>query len=177
MKRRLFIATAVVLSACSVSGEVSFGGASPEEATEDVIEDELAGRIGLGDLTASCSKPSSEEVGSKFLCTADTEDGRTIEFQAVIEEEGPFVETTNVVLAENLPAIVSVIVADIEELAGVELDDDALDCGTDSLIVDGSNQHVCSVTDPVGDVFDTIITFHGLDTDNPTFDWEIDTES
>ena len=53
---------------------------------------------------------------------AGTEDGRTIELQAVIEDDGPYVETTNVVLAENLEPIVAVIVDQIDAQAGVELD-------------------------------------------------------
>ena len=57
----------------------------------------------------------------------------------------------------------------------MDLVDDALHCGTESLIVDGSNQAICELTDPVGDVFETTITFNGLDTDNPTFDFVVDT--
>ncbi len=135
----LVIALALVLAACSVSGEISIGSQSPENATEDVIEGTLAEQMALGDLTANCSKPSS---GARFLCTADTEDGRTIEFQAVMEEDGPFVETTNVVLAENLAPIVATVLGEIENLAGVDLADDALDCGSETLVVDTSNQVV-----------------------------------
>jgi hypothetical protein len=172
----LLIATALVLSACSVSGEISIGGQSTENLAEDFIEDELAEQIGLGDLTASCSEPSSEDVGTTFLCTADTEDGRTIEFNGLIEEDGPQVRTTNLVLAEHLPAITSTILGDLEEQTGLELPEGALDCGTETLVVDSSNQVVCSVTDPIGEVFDTVVTFHGLESDDPTFDWEVITE-
>lgn len=175
--KKLLIVPVLVMSACSVSGEINIGSESPENATEDVIEGELADQIGLGELTASCSKPSSEEVGSRFLCTADTEDGRTVELQAVIEDDGPYVETTNVVLAENLAPIVAAVVGEIESQAGVDLADDALDCGSESLIVDSANQFVCQLTDPIGDVFDTTITFNGLDTDSPTFDFSVDTGS
>ncbi len=175
--KKLLIVPVLVMSACSVSGEINIGSESPENATEDVIEGELADQIGLGELTASCSKPSSEEVGSRFLCTADTEDGRTVELQAVIEDDGPYVETTNVVLAENLAPIVAAVVGEIESQAGVDLADDALDCGSESLIVDSANQVVCQLTDPIGDVFDTTITFNGLDTDSPTFDFSVDTGS
>ena len=173
--RRLLLALALLLSGCSVSGEISIGSESPEEATEDVIEGELAEQIGLGELTASCSKPTSEDVGSRFLCTATTEDGRTIELQAVIEDDGPYVETTNVVLDKNLGRIVAAVLTEIENLSGVDLADDALDCGSESLIVDASNQAVCEITDPTGEVFDTIITFNGLDTDSPIFDFVVDT--
>ena len=165
--RSLLIALALVLSACSVSGEINIGSQSPENASEDLIEGELADLIGLGDLTANCSEPSSGDVGARFLCTADTEDGRIIEFQAVIEDDGPYVETTNLVLADNLDPIVGSVLAEIESLSGVDLADDALDCGADSLIVDVSNQAICALTDPTGEVFDTIITFNGLDTDSP----------
>jgi hypothetical protein len=173
--RFVLVVFALFLSACSVSGEINIGSQSPEDASEDLIEGELADLIGLGDLTANCSQPSSGDVGARFLCTAETEDGRTIELQAVIEDDGPYVETTNLVLAENLDPIVASVLAEIENLSGIDLADDALDCGADSLIVDVSNQAVCALTDPTGEVFDTIITFNGLDTDNPTFDFVVDT--
>ena len=44
-------------------------------------------------------------------------------------------------------------------------------------LVDSSNQAVCELTDPVGEVFEMTITFNGLDTDNPTFDFVVDTAS
>ena len=78
-------------------------------------------------------------------------------------------------LAENLPPIVETILGEIESQSGIDLADDALDCGTESLIVDAANQAVCQLTDPVGDVFETTITFNGLDTDSPTFDFSVDT--
>ncbi len=177
MKYLLAIAAfALVASACSVSGEFSVGTQTIENGTEDLIEESLAEQIGLGELDATCTKPASEEVGTRFLCTATTEDGRTIELQAVVEEDGAFVETTNVVLASKIPEIEATIVARIEELSGLDLADDALDCGDESLIVDENNQVVCPITDPIGDVFDTTITFNGLDTDDPTFDFVVATE-
>ena len=175
--RLLLLCCAIVLSACSVSGEISIGSESPENAAKGLIEGALADQIGLGELTASCSKPSSDDVGARFLCTADTEDGRTVELRAVIEEDGPFVETTNVVLAENLPPIVAAVLGEIEAQSGIDLAADALRCGTESLIVDSANQTICELTDPVGDVFETTITFNGLDTDSPTFDFFVDTGS
>jgi hypothetical protein len=94
-----------------------------------------------------------------------------------MEEDGPFVETTNVVLAENLAPIVATVLGEIESLAGVDLADDALDCGSETLVVDTSNQVVCDLTDTTGEVFETIITFNGLDTDSPTFDFQVITDS
>ncbi len=173
----LFVTFVLVVSACSVSGEFNVGTPTIENATEDLIEDTLADQIGLGELNARCTKPASEDVGTRFLCTATTEDGRTIELQAEGDGDGAFVETTNVVLAEKISEIESVIIAQVEELSGLDLADDALDCGSKSLIVDADNQVVCPITDPTGDVFDTYITFKGLDTDDPTFDFFVDTEA
>jgi len=173
----LFVTFLLVVSACSASGEFSVGTPTVENATEDLIEDTLADQIGLGELDATCTKPASDDVGTRFLCTATTEDGRTIELQAEVEDDGAFVETTNVVLAEKIPEIEAVIIARVEELSGLDLADDALDCGTKSMIVDTDNQVVCPITDPTGDVFDTYITFKGLDTDDPTFDFNVDTET
>lgn len=126
-------------------------------------------------MTANCSKPATEDVGTRFLCTAATEGGETIEFQALAEDDGSFVETTNVVLAKNLPKISATLIAEVEELSGLDLADDALDCGTKSLVVGEENEIVCELTDPTGDVFETTITFKGLDTNNPTFDFFVDT--
>ncbi|MCP5029506.1 MAG: hypothetical protein GY929_24815 [Actinomycetia bacterium] len=175
-----FIAPAllfVTLSACSVSGEVNIGTPTVENATEDLIESDLADQIGLGDLNASCSKPVSDDVGSRFLCTAVTDGGGTIELQAVIEENGPFVETTNVVLGENLPEIAAILIAEVETQSGLDLADDALDCGTKSLIVNDANEILCQLEDPAGDRFDTTITFNGLDTEDSSFDFFVDTET
>jgi len=168
-------ALAFVASACSVSGEINIGTPTIENRTESFIEDTLADEIGLGELTASCSKPSSEEAGTRFLCTADTENGKTVELQATVEADGSFVKTTNVVLAKNLPVVAAAVLGEVENLTGVDLADDALDCGTESIVVDDANQIVCTITDPAGAVFDTTITFKGLDTDNPTFDFVVDT--
>jgi hypothetical protein len=173
----LLVTFALVVSACSVSGEISLGTPTIENATEDLIEDTLADQIGLGELDATCTKPASDDVGTRFLCTATTDDGRTIELQAEVDEDGSFVETTNVVLADKIPEITATIVTQVEELSGLDLDDDALDCGSKSLIVDADNQVVCQITDPVGDVFDTYITFNGLDTDDPSFDFFVETEA
>jgi hypothetical protein len=163
----------IVVSACSASGEFSIGTPSIENATEDLIETEIATQIGLGDLDATCTTPASEEAGTRFLCTATTQDGRTIEFKADIDEDGAVAETTNLVVASKLREVESVILAEIEKLADIDLADDALDCGPDSVIVDSQNRIDCVVTDPTGATFDTTITFKGLDTNDPTFDFEV----
>jgi hypothetical protein len=175
--RLLILAMVLGIAACAVSGENSIGGDSPERATEDAIKGDLADQIGLGVLTASCSESGSGDIGSTFPCSSETEDGRTIEWQAVIEATGCYVETTNVVLVDNLAPIAATIITQIESQVGIDLADDALDCGTESLIVDAANQVVCQLTHPGGDVFDTVVTFNGLDTDNKTFDFFVDTES
>ncbi len=176
-KLLLLLAFVLVAAACSVSGEINIGTPTVENATEDFIEETFTDQIGLGELTASCSKPANEDVGTKFLCTALTGSGETIEMQAVVEDDGSFVETTNLVLAETVPNIVATVIAQVEELADIDLADDALDCGTSSIVVNDANAIVCQITDPTGDVFDTTITFNGLDTDDPTFDFVVDTDS
>jgi hypothetical protein len=144
---------------------------------EFLIESVLAGQLGLGDLVASCSKPSNEGVGARFACTADTEDGRTIGVKAVIELDGLVVLPTNVVRAADLPSIVATVLGQLEDQLGVDLPDDALDCGTETLVVDSANQVVCDLTGPTGEVVATIVTFRGLDTDSPTIDSAVDTGS
>ncbi len=173
----LTLAFALVASACSASAEFSIGTPTIENQTEDFIEESLAEQIGLGDLIANCSKPSSQDVGTRFLCTADTEDGQTIELQAVVAEDGSSVKTTNVVLAKNFPEVAATVIQQVEELSGVTLPQDALDCGATSVIVDDANEIVCQLTDSTGAVFETTITFNGLDTDSPTIDFSVDTSA
>ena len=170
------LALAMVAAGCSASGEFSIGTPTVENATEDLIEDEIATQIALGELDATCTKPASEDVGTRFLCTATTTDGRTIEFQAEIEEDGAFAETTNLVLASKLSEVEAVIVVELVRLSGLDLADDALDCGTVTVIVDSQNQITCEFTDPAGAVYDTTITFKGLDTDDATFDFVVASE-
>ena len=166
-------ALAVVAAGCSASGEFSIGTPTIENATEDLIEEDIADQIDLGELDATCTEPASEDVGTRFLCTAATDDGQIIEFQAEIDEDGAFAETTNLVVAGKLREVEAVIITELEQLSGLDLADDALDCGPDSVIVDAQNEIMCAVTDPTGAVFDTTITFKGLDTDDPTFDFVV----
>ena len=169
----MIVAFAFVVAACSASGEFSIGTPTIENATEGLIEDEIADQIGLGELDATCTKPGSDDVGTRFLCTATTMDGQVIEFQAEIDEEGAFAETTNLVVASKLVEVEAVVLAELEQLSGLDLADDALECGSTSVIVASQNQNMCTVTDPTGAVFDTTITFKGLDTDDPTFDFVV----
>jgi len=173
----LAIAFAIVAAACSASGEFSIGTPTIENATEDLIEDEIAVQIDLGELDATCTKPASDDSGTRFLCTATTTDGQTIDFQAEIDEDGAFAETTNLVVASKLEEVEAAILAEVERLSGLDLADDALDCGSTSVIVDSQNQILCAVTDPTGAVFDTTVTFKGLDTDDPTFDFVVAPEA
>ena len=169
----LGLASIMMVAACSVSGEFNVGTPTVENATEDLIEEEIASQIDLGELDATCTKPASEDTGTRFLCTATTPEGQTIELQAEIDEDGAYAETTNLVLASKLEEVEAVIVAELEQLSGLDLSDDALDCGSVSVIVSSQNQIECAVTDPTGAVFDTTITFKGLDTDDPTFDFVV----
>ncbi len=171
--KMLLVVVALVAAGCSASGEFSVGTPSVEDQTEDLIEGDIANQIGLGDLNATCTKPASDDVGSRFLCTAATEDGRTVEFQAVIEEDGAYAETTNVIIADKVDDVEAVIVAELENASGTDLADDAVDCGDGSIIVDDQNEFVCAFTSPSGDVFDVTVTFSGLDTDNPTFGFQV----
>jgi len=114
--RTLLLVLSLVAAGCSASGEFSVGTPSVENRTEDLIEGDIANLIALGDLEATCTKPASEDVGTRFLCTAATEDGRTIELQAVIEEDGAFAETTNVIIAEKVEELESVVVSQVETM-------------------------------------------------------------
>jgi len=164
---------AVFAAACNASAEVHIGSPPVEKSAETAIEDQLADQLGLGALTARCNAPATEDVGTKFRCTAETPDGRVVEFMAVITESGASVETTNVLRAEKIPAFEAAVVRSVAEATKVDLADDAVDCGEETLLADESGEVVCAITDPDGVVWDITIDISRLTAGGKGFDWQI----
>ena len=120
------IVALLVVGACSASS------ADFQSAAEDVIEGDIAEQSTLGDLSATCEEPDDPEPGDVFACTATTEDGRTIEFTATVEDDDQVnVQSTNLITVEGLGTIEEVAVAALEAEIGETLGVENFDCGAE----------------------------------------------
>ncbi len=154
------IAALLVVGACSASS------ADFQSAAEDVIEGDIAEQSTLGDLSATCEEPDDPEPGDVFACTATTEDGRTIEFTATVEEDDQVnVQSTNLITVEGLGTIEEVAVAALEAEIGETLGVENFDCGAEPVVIDLPDGTVtCALTDPAnGDVYDAEVTIPSLE--------------
>ena len=166
MKRPgILIFLVLVVAGCSVDVSVSFGGADAAQAAVDLIEGELADKAGIGPLDATCEEIDNPEPGDTFTCTATTEDGETIRFDAVMEaDEIVDVESVNLVTAEGLNAIEELAVQALEESVGETLGRDNFDCGDRGMVVEPGGTIACVLTDPVsGAMYDATVTVEVLD--------------
>jgi hypothetical protein len=154
------LAAVLVVGACSASS------ADFKSAAEDVIEGEIAEQSALGDLSATCEEPDDPEPGDVFACTATTEDGRTVEFTATVEEDDKVnVESTNLITVEGLGTIEEVAVAALEAEIGQPLGVENFDCGSEPMIIDVTEEFlICALTDPAtGEVYDAQVDIPSLD--------------
>ncbi len=147
----------------------SVGGADYGATAVKVIEGDLADEIGLGKLDATCDEVSSDaEVDDTFECTAETEDGDEIAFEATIESEKRVgVDTTNLITDDGLRRIESAAVAILENEVGDTLGDENFDCGDGPIIFDPQKQALtCELTDPgSGDLYDAEVELSDLTED------------
>lgn len=139
------------------------------DAAVKLIEGDLAEQAGLGPLTATCEEPASTDVGEVFACEAETSDGGVIEFTATIAKGDKVdVGSTNLVMGSVLPKIEAAALQLLAEQAGIELPPEALDCGTESVLLDETGELPCTVISPDnGDRYDATVTIVGLDSSNP----------
>ncbi len=149
-----FVALAAVLglSACSASETAG-------ETATGLIEGELSETFGLGTLEGSCEEPENEDVGSTFVCTGTTGD-QVIEFLATIDREDHVnVASTNVLLAEDMPTLEVAAVDALNTEFDFGLAPDDIDCGTELVVLDASQELVCGLTETAtGDVYDATLT-------------------
>ncbi|MEM9610159.1 MAG: hypothetical protein AAGA99_22250 [Actinomycetota bacterium] len=152
----------LLLAACS--GDPAVSGAS-------VIEGEIAGQIGLGDLEASCDEPTSEEVGSTFACTATTPDGRVIDFISEFDTEDEiFVYPTNVLADVELPLVEAEAAEVLSPEVGTTIDPSSIDCGEETVILDSEGVMTCVLTDESnGDRYELEATFTNHDREEGFF--------
>ena len=137
-----------------------------QEAATKVIEGQLQQELAIGDLTASCEEPSSEDVGTTFSCTADDPEGRHHPLHGGDRQKGKkvFVQTTNVLTADNLTEIESEAARILSEKVGQDLPAEAIDCGQQAIVAKAGEPFVCALSDPSNPtvVYDTSITLDDL---------------
>ena len=172
MPRAAVVLALLVLapSCASASFEISFGGrtGSVDEAATFLIEGELADQLGEP-LTADCPEVPDPEVGSTFVCTGTTTDGREIEFAGVIDREDHIdVNTTNLITAETVPELAAIAERSVEATVGFDV---TVHCGETFIVLDEGAATVCDVTDPGGVTAELHLT--DIDLVDETFDWEI----
>jgi hypothetical protein len=153
-------AAMLIVGACSASS------ADFQSAAEKVIEGDIAEQSTLGELSATCEEPDDPQPGDVFACTATTEDGRTIEFTATVEEDDKVnVLSTNLITVEGLGTVEEIAVAALEAEIGQTLGAENFDCGAEPVIIDlPDGTLTCALTDPGnGDVYDAEVTIPSLD--------------
>ena len=167
MTRTLFggLGAAAMLLVASCSASTT----NYKDAATKVIEGQLQDELAMGDLSATCEEPTSKDVGTTFACTADTPKGDTITLTAEIQKDGKdkkkvFVQTTNVLTAENLTDIESEAARILSEKVGQDLPAEAIDCGQQAIVAKAGEPFVCSLSDPSNRtvVYDTSITLDDL---------------
>lgn len=142
-------ASVASLAACSFSFGDSFDGVAVE-----VIEGDLTDRLQLGELSdAECDDPGDGEVGSTFECTAQTDDGDTVEFTAeIISDDEVRVTPTNALAPADFD--------DIESGAPGELGapSTSVQCPDEGAVLAGGESVSCEITDVDGVVYELIVT-------------------
>jgi len=166
MCRQGILGACLLLAAgCSVDVSVSFGGADAAAAAEHLIENDIADQAGIGPLEAGCEEIDDPQPGDTFTCTATTEDGETIRFDAVMEKNDTVdVESVNLVTADGLDLIEDLAVQALEENVGATLGAENFDCGDRGLVVEPGGTISCVLADPAdGTLYNATITVKVLD--------------
>jgi len=157
VRNRLVVAAlsaSAMLGACSADASFRIGGESVEDAAAELIETEITEQVGL-DLDANCPTVENPEVGTEFTCTASTDDGRTVEFDGVVDRENHIdLKTTNLINAEVLAAFEASAADKVEQETGVAV---TVDCGDSAVVLDSNDEMTCSV-EGGGSVRDLILT-------------------
>lgn len=155
----------LVLSACSGSVSVSFGGKTDiGEFAEELADGELAEGLGLGNLATDCPELTEDDVapGATFSCVGMLDDGRQINFLVTrdLQEDSLNVVTTNVIRAEVVTVIrnTSVDLMNAQNDFPDPIDPESVDCpDQEVLILDGTTDVVCGIG-LAGDIYDWTVT-------------------
>ncbi len=160
---------ALAASGCSFSASV---GGSPSSAAEEVIEDDLAADLGLGEVTAECGEPPNEDEGSSFPCTSETDQGVVRWEATIVEDDTVNVQSVNVLVDDDVVALEEAAAEEIEQVVGVPLGSENFDCGAVPVVLGPDDEVVCALTDPAnGDIYDTTVTITDMATG--AFEFEV----
>ncbi len=165
--RTLSIALAVLtlaLAGCSSDPEEE-AVVTVRQTAEDLIRADVAGSAGLGDLTPVCPDVADVTVGTTFECTATTGDQRIVAITATIDAEGRIaLATNNMITAAALPSFERAAVDALNLTVGAQLAEDAIDCGTSSVVFGQDRVMVCALLDPHTEkVFDVSLSITDIE--------------
>lgn len=154
----LALAIGAALLASSCEAEFSIGGNSVERAAVGIIEDDFTEQLGI-DLVADCPEVPDPEIGTTFVCTATTPDGRILTIDGVVDSEDHIdMQTLNLLSSEDL---------DVMEQSGVDILEPqigplTIDCGQELVILPADNSLTCTGEDGDGDQAPIVYTFSDL---------------
>ncbi len=138
---------------------------SAAQSGEEVIQEELAEQIDLGDLEADCNEPEGLTEGETFTCTATTADGATLTFLGTMTGDDEFnIVTTNLLVPSDIVAIRDGVATALSDEIGVPVAADDITCPDGSIILDDDDAFECEVVDTAtGDVYPLTISTGGLE--------------
>ncbi len=174
ISRSLIALAALTLVASGCGSSSSFGdmfsfGASDDEpflvAGEELIEGDLADRIGLGPLEATCTGEDLE-AGDTFDCSAVGGSLPPILFTGTIDGDADEVmlATLNLLLVEQVNEVEAVATRLLETQTGQTIGVENFDCGDSTVIITVGEQLDCRVTVPPDNtVYEAPVTIDDLD--------------
>ena len=143
-----------------------------QKSTSDEHFQQLAERIGLGPLVATCGGRGLGP-GADFACTAEVDAQPTIDFVATISDDGEGVDltSTNLLLAEQVEQIESFAASLIADDTSRPITAEHFECADTSLVVSAGQTIDCLVTDPGdGTIHAVAVTVDDLTTLSVTVD-------
>ena len=168
---RFVTALAVLLTSAPLAGctdRLPFGNSGDDEYLEvgrTLIEGELAERIALGPLAATCDGRDLGP-GDTFRCAAKADGRDPIEFIATIDGTGQEIDiaTTNLLLADQVEQVETFAASLIEQSTGQPFGPENFECADSSLVVRVGDVIDCLATDPdEGTVFHAPVMIDDLE--------------
>lgn len=132
----------------------------PENLAVELIEGDLASSLGI-EMAAACPGGVETAVGTEFLCTGTTPDGRVVEILGLVDEPNHIdLNTTNLIRGE--------VLVNLEEAAANVLEPQTgpvvLDCGRETVVLDTDAALRCGIELVDGsDSAIAVLTFTDID--------------
>lgn len=163
--------SALIAAGCSSAPETEEALPTIRIATEALIEAEVTGPAGLGELKPACPEidGTTAGIGTAFQCTATSETQQVVALSAVIDEEGKVqVATTNLITGPALPSFERAAVDALNTTVQSNLDYSAIDCGNTTVIFDVDQaverMMVCALFDPLTEAtYDVTLTITDIE--------------